>query len=73
MRFDLVGKRDTDNLFHYAGPIRRFIDDMRNEFLASGGSPENFPDYLENAGIVCVGLSMYVDDKLVTLAQLKYG
>lgn len=73
MRFDLVGNRDNDNLFHYAGPIRRLIGSMRDEFLANGGKEENFTEYLEKAGIVCVGLSMYVSDELVTFAELKYG
>ena len=71
MRFDLVGKRD--DMFRYPKSISLLIRSMREEFLANGGKEENFTEYLEKAGIVCVGVSMYVSDELVTFAELKYG
>ena len=71
MRFDLIGKRD--DMFRYPKSISLLIRSMREEFLANGGKEENFTEYLEKAGIVCVGVSMYVSDELVTFAELKYG
>ncbi len=35
--------------------------------------PLEFPEYLKQAGIRMVGLAFYVDDALVTYAELKWG
>jgi hypothetical protein len=44
---------------------------MKQQFLADGGTDENFPAFLAEQGVSAAGQFIAIDDSFVTLANLK--
>lgn len=70
MMFDLLGKDDTHSNEWYRSA--QLILALKKQFLADGGDPVDFPEYLKEAGVKAVGQFIAVDDSFVTMAKLKY-
>jgi hypothetical protein len=49
------------------------ITDLRQQHLAEGGDPVDFPVYLNDNGIHTVGIYTFIPDSVATYAELKFG
>jgi hypothetical protein len=67
MYYDLFGREPMD--WH----VVCLIKDMKKQFLAAGGDPIDFPDFLKAQGIEARSNLICIDDSFVTMAKLKFG
>lgn len=46
---------------------------IKARFLADGGAPANFPEFLKEQGVSAAGPFIRVDDSFTTLAKLTHS
>jgi len=67
MIYNILGKAVLDR------SVVKLIQQLREDFLAAGGDPLNFPEYLKLQGVSTVNEFIVVEDDFVTMATLKFA